>query len=62
MSVRRHGLAELVEHDLHGAGAHRRQDQGDAGIALGTDGAEQVDRLVAQAAQAARSLSMPFSL
>jgi hypothetical protein len=40
---------------LHGTGAHRRQDQGDAGIPLGTDRPEQVNRLVAQVAHAARA-------
>jgi hypothetical protein len=49
------GLAELVEHRLHGGGAHRGQDQCDPGIALGTDGAEPIGRLVAQVAHAARA-------
>jgi hypothetical protein len=55
MSVRRHGLAELVEHRLHGGGADRGQSQGDAGVARRTDGAEQIDRLMAQVAHAARA-------
>jgi hypothetical protein len=32
MGAGRDGLAELVQHRLHGGGAHRGQDQGDAGI------------------------------
>ena len=62
------GLAEFVEHRLHGGGADHGQGQGDPGIALGApgrpprsplgasrgaDGAEQIDRLVAQVARAA---------
>ena len=46
---------ELVEHRLHGGGADRGQHQGDAGVARRTDRAEQVDRLVAQVAHAARA-------
>ena len=53
VGVWRHGLAELVEHRLHGGGTHRGQDQGDAGIARRTDRAEQPDRLMAQVAHAA---------
>ena len=48
-------LAELVQHRLHGGSADAGQDQGDAGIARRTDRAEQVDRLVAQVAHAARA-------
>ena len=55
MGVGRHGLAELVEHRLHGGGAHRGQHERDPGIALRTDRAEQIDRLVAQVAHAARA-------
>ena len=55
MRVRCHGLAELVEHRLHGGGADRGEDERDAGIALRTDGAEQIDRLMAQVAHAARA-------
>lgn len=49
------GVGELVEHRLHRGGADRGQHQGDAGVALRTDRAEQVDRLVAQVARAARA-------
>jgi hypothetical protein len=52
-------LAEFVEHGLHRGRAHRRQDQGDAGIPYWTDGTEQVGRLVAQIAHAGER--MPFS-
>jgi hypothetical protein len=55
VGVCRHGLAELIEHRLHGGGAHHGQDQGDAGITRRADGAEQVDRLVAQVAHPARA-------
>ena len=48
-------LSELVEHRLHGGRAHRGQDQGDASVPLGAHRAEQVDRLVAQVADAARA-------
>jgi hypothetical protein len=54
----RHGLAELVEHHLHGAGADRRQDQGNASIPLGTDRAEQIGRLVAEVAHTARAQAL----
>ena len=49
------GLAELVEHRRHRGGADRGQDQGAAGVARRADRAEQVDRLVAQVAYAARA-------
>jgi hypothetical protein len=55
MSVGRHGLAELVESHLHGGGADCGQDQGDAGMRLGTDRAEQIGRLGAEVAYAART-------
>jgi hypothetical protein len=48
----RDGRGELVEHGLHGGGADAGQDQGDAGSAFGTDGAEQVGRLVSEIAHA----------
>jgi hypothetical protein len=48
------GLGELVEHRLHGGGADRGQDQSDASVAFKTD-REQIDRLVAQVAHAARA-------
>jgi hypothetical protein len=48
-------LGELVEHGLHGGGAHRRQGQRDTDVAGRADGAEQIDRLVAQVAHAARA-------
>jgi hypothetical protein len=55
MGAGRHGRGELVEHRLHGGGAHLRQNQGDAVVALGADGAEQISGLVAQVAAAARA-------
>jgi hypothetical protein len=48
-------LGELVEHGLHGGGAHRRQGQRDTDVAGRADGAEQIDRLVAQVADPARA-------
>ena len=38
-----HLVAELVEEGLHGAGRNDRQDQAKGGVALGADGAEEVD-------------------
>jgi hypothetical protein len=55
MSAGADGLAELVEHRLHGGGADRGQDQSDAGVARRTDRTEQIDRLMAQVAHAARA-------
>jgi hypothetical protein len=55
MGVRGHGLAEFIQHRLHGGGADRGQDQGNPGVARGTDGAEQIDGLMAQIAHAARA-------
>lgn len=43
MSLRRELIAELVEEGLHGHGRDDRQDQAEGGVALGADGAEQVD-------------------
>ena len=52
MGAGRHGRGELVEHGLHGGGAHLGQDQGHAVVALGADRAEEVDGLMAQVAAA----------
>ena len=52
------GLAQLVEHELHGGGLDSGQDQGDAGVALRADRAEQIDGLVAQVAAAAGPLPL----
>ena len=54
MGARRHRVGELIEHQLHGGGVGDRQDQRDAGVAHRADGAEQVDRFVAEIAPAAR--------
>ena len=42
-----HLAAELVEEGLHDVGPDDRQDQAEGGIALGADGAEEIDRGVA---------------
>ena len=55
MGVGRHSLAELIQHRLHGGSADRGQDQGNAGVARGTDRAEQIRRLMAQVAHPARA-------
>ena len=52
MGAGRHGRGELVEHRLHGGRAHLGENQGHAVIALGADGAEQIDGVVAQVAPA----------
>ena len=51
-------LAELLEHRLHGSGADAGQHERDPGIAHRTDRAEQIDRLVAQVAHAARAQAL----
>jgi hypothetical protein len=38
-------LAQFGEQDVHGLGRGSRQDDGDAEIAIGADGAEQIGRL-----------------
>ena len=38
-------LAQFGEHDVHGLGRGPRQDDSDAEIAIGADGAEQIGRL-----------------
>ena len=48
-------LGELVEHGLHGGGAHRRQGQRDTDVAGRADRAEQIDRSVTQVADSARA-------
>jgi len=53
MGARVDGLAELIEHELHGGGFDGGQHQGDAGVTLGADRAEQVDGVVPQIAAAA---------
>src|SRR5262245_22702314 len=55
MGTGRHGQGELVEHRLHGGCAHLGENQGDAVVALGADGAEQIDRLMPEIAAAARA-------
>jgi hypothetical protein len=51
-------LAEFVEHQLHGRGLDGGQDQRHAGVALGADGAEQIDGLVAEIAPAAGAMAL----
>ena len=55
VGARGDGLAELVKHQLHGGGVDLGQDQGDAGVALRADGAEQVDGLVTEVAATPRA-------
>jgi len=47
MRAGRDGLADGVEMRLHGLGVGLRHDEGDAGVAARTDGAEHIGVLVA---------------
>ena len=53
MGAGRHGRGELVEHGLHRDRTHLGQNQGHAVVALGADGAEQVEGVVPEVAPAA---------
>ena len=48
MGAGRHLHAELVEEGLHGGSRDDGQDQAEGGVALGADGAEQVDGPIIQ--------------
>ena len=56
MSAQRDGVTEFREHHVHGLCRGACQDNGDASIPIGADGAEQVSRLDAVIADGARGL------
>ena len=53
MGAGRHGRGEFVEHGLHRDRTHLGQNQGHAVVALGADGAEQIEGIVPEVAPAA---------
>lgn len=49
------GLARFLEHQVHRLGVGPRNDNGDAGVAIGANGAEQIGGLEAMVAHGSRS-------